>query len=217
MYDESAGDHPHDPPMQRKGRPRSTTADDAILDAARSLLADGGWAGLTMGDVAARAGVAKTTLYRRWHSKHDLAIAAVAEMLGTLELPDQGPDLRADVEDVVRRFAALLGRPDMRTALMGLVADSTSDPALRRRIREEVVDPQKRLVLEGRARAETRGEITAPGDIDVDLVFDIIAGTVVQHILVSAEPASDAWVQRFTTFVVTGMLPQPTPPTRAAT
>ncbi|MFI6985834.1 TetR/AcrR family transcriptional regulator [Embleya sp. NPDC050154] len=210
MYDESAG-----VPLQRKGRPRSATADDAILDAARALLADGGWAGLTMGDVAARAGVAKTTLYRRWHSKHDLAIAAVAEMLDTLDLPDQGPDLRADIEDVVRRFAALLGRPEMRTALMGLVADSTSDPALRRRIREEVVDPQKRLVVEGRARAKARGEISAPGDIDVDLIFDVIAGTVVQHVLVSAEPASDAWVQRFTTFVVTGLLttsPEPISP-----
>ncbi|MGW9214002.1 TetR/AcrR family transcriptional regulator [Embleya sp. NPDC055664] len=197
-------------PPQRIGRPRSTTADDAILAAARALLAEGGWAGLAMGDVATRAGVAKTTLYRRWHSKHDLAIAAVAEMLDTLHLPDRGPDLRADIEDVVRRFAALLGRPEMRTALMGLVADSTSDPALRRRIREEIVDPQKRLVTEGRARAEARGEITAPGDIDVDLIFDVIAGTVVQHILVSAEPASDNWVQRFTTFVVTGLLPATT-------
>ncbi|WP_406282588.1 TetR/AcrR family transcriptional regulator [Embleya sp. NBC_00896] len=207
MHDEPARDQPEDPPLQRsKGRPRSTTADDAILAAARSLLADGGWAGLTMGDVATRAGVAKTTLYRRWNSKHELAIAAVAEMLGTLHLPDRGTDLRADIEDVVRRFAALLGRPEMRTALMGLVADSTSDPALRQRIREEVVDPQKRLVVEGRARAKSRGEISAPGDIDVDLVFDVISGTVVQHILVSAEPATDAWVQRFTTFVVAGLL-----------
>ncbi|MEU0937745.1 TetR/AcrR family transcriptional regulator, partial [Embleya sp. NPDC059267] len=213
MYDESAEDGADGPPIQRKGRPRSATADDAILDAARSLLADGGWAGLTMGDVAARAGVAKTTLYRRWHSKHDLAIAAVAEMLGTLRLSDRGPDLRADIEDVVRRFAALLGRPEMRTALMGLVADSTSDPALRRRIREEVVDPQKRLVVEGRARAHARGEITTPAALDVDLIFDIIAGTVVHHILLTAEPATDTWVQHFTTFVVTGLLPHPPTPT----
>ncbi|MGC0421688.1 TetR/AcrR family transcriptional regulator [Embleya sp. AB8] len=204
MYDEPAAGGP---PPQRKGRPRSTTADDAILAAARALLADGGWAGLTMGDVAARAGVAKTTLYRRWNSKHELAIAAVAEMLDTLHLPDEGLTLRADIEDVVRRFAALLARPEMRTALMGLVADSTSDPALRTRIREEVVNPQKRLVLEGRARAKSRGEITTQDDLDVDLIFDVIAGTVVHHILVSAEPASDRWVQRFTTFVVSGLVP----------
>lgn len=189
----------------RKGRPRSSAADDAILDATRALLADRGWAALTIGDVAVRAGVAKTTLYRRWASKQELVLAAVADMLDTLHLPDCG-DLAADLESVVRQFAALLARPEMQTALMGLVADSTRDPDLRLRVREVIVDPQKRLVVEGRAQARARGETTAANAIDVDLVFDIIAGTVVQHMLVSAEPAADAWVKKFVAFVGAGLM-----------
>lgn len=151
------------------------------------------------------AGVAKTTLYRRWASKHELVMAAVADMLGTLELPDEGT-LGSDLESVVRQFAALLARPEMSGALMGLIADSTRDPELRRRVRELIVDPQKRLVLEGRARARARGEIDRVEVIDVDLVMDVIAGTVVHHMLVSAEPAADEWVARFVAFVTTGLI-----------
>lgn len=191
--------------MSRKGRPRSSTADDAILDATRALLAERGWNTLTVGDVAVRAGVAKTTLYRRWASKHELVMAAVAEMLGTLELPEDG-DLASDLDSVVRQFADMLARPEMSSALMGLIADSTRDPELRRRVREAIVEPQKRLVVEGRARAYERGEIGTDDAIDVDLVFDVIAGTVVHHMLVSAEPAAEEWVGRFVAFVTAGLV-----------
>lgn len=61
-----------DPKATRTGRPRSTEADAAILEATRASLVDLGWSKLTMGDVAARAGVAKTTLYRRWAGKNEL-------------------------------------------------------------------------------------------------------------------------------------------------
>lgn len=149
--------------------------------------------------------MAKTTLYRRWASKHELVTAAVADMLGTLELPADG-DLRSDLDSVVRQFAQLLARPEMSSALMGLIADSTRDPELRRRVREAIVEPQKRLVVEGRARARARGEVGVADAIDVDLVFDVIAGTVVHHMLVSAEPAAEEWVGRFVAFVTAGLV-----------
>lgn len=152
-----------------------------------------------------RAGVAKTTLYRRWASKHELVMAAVADMLDTLTLPADG-DLASDLDSVVRQFAVLLARPELQTALMGLIADSTRDAELRRRVREAIVEPQKRLVLEGRARARARGETAAADAIDVDLVFDVIAGTVVNRMLVSAEPASEEWVGRFVAFVTAGLI-----------
>lgn len=132
-------------------------------------------------------------------------MAAVADMLGTLELPEDG-DLASDLDSVVRQFADLLARPEMSSALMGLIADSTRDPELRRRVREAIVEPQKRLVVEGRARARERGETAAADAIDVDLVFDVIAGTVVHHMLVSAEPAADEWVGRFVAFVASGLI-----------
>lgn len=145
-----------DPKGTRTGRPRSTAADAAILEATRASLVDLGWSKLTMSDVATRAGVAKTTLYRRWAGKNELVVDAVAVLFDELELPDLG-SLAADVQGVVLQFAALLERPEARTALMAVVAESTRDDSLRHRIRSAIVDRQKRLVLLGRERAQARG------------------------------------------------------------
>ncbi|MFJ4923463.1 TetR/AcrR family transcriptional regulator [Streptomyces sp. NPDC088725] len=191
------------------GRPRSADADTAILEAARAALVELGWSGLTMGDVAARAGVAKTTLYRRWGCKSELVVDAVAVLFDELELPDLG-SLVADVESVVRQFAALLERPETKTALMAVVAESTRDPALRERIRSAIVEPQKRLVLKGRERAQLRGELPCPGDPvtaarDADLIFDTVAGAVVHRTLVSAEPVDEEWARRFTRLLLSGL------------
>lgn len=82
------------PPPGRTGRPRSAAADAAILAATRDALVELGWSKLTMGDVSARAGVAKTTLYRRWAGKNELVVDAVAELFDALELPDRGSSKR---------------------------------------------------------------------------------------------------------------------------
>ncbi|CAM5556763.1 hypothetical protein SMICM304S_01786 [Streptomyces microflavus] len=132
-----------DPPAPRTGRPRSTAADAAILEATRASLVDLGWSKLTMGDVATRAGVAKTTLYRRWAGKNELVVDAVAVLFDELELPDRG-SLAADVQGVVLQFATLLERPETRTALMAVVAESTRDDSAAPPGPSAVLDRQKR-------------------------------------------------------------------------
>jgi AcrR family transcriptional regulator len=194
---------------KRTGRPRSASADLAILEATRTALVELGWGKLTMSDVAGRAGVAKTTLYRRWANKHDLVVDAVAVLFDELQLPDLG-SLRADVEGVVLQFAALLERPEAKTALMAVVAEATNDAALRLRIRSSLVDRQKRLVVEGRRRAQRRGEIPpdAPGtdpSPQIDLIFDVIAGAVVHRTLVTGEPVDAAWASGFTGLLLGGL------------
>ncbi|EPH43711.1 TetR/AcrR family transcriptional regulator [Streptomyces aurantiacus] len=197
------------PPTRAGGRPRSAEADTAILEATRQALVDLGWTKLTMGDVATRAGVAKTTLYRRWAGKSELVVDAVAELFDELELPDSG-SLAADIEGVVLQFAALLGRPETKTALMAVVAESTTDEPLRERVRASIVDRQKRLVLTGRARAQARGELPVEPDaataaVTADLIFDVIAGAVVHRALVSAEPVDREWARRFTLLILGGL------------
>ncbi|MCX2181774.1 TetR/AcrR family transcriptional regulator [Streptomyces sp. SKN60] len=193
----------------RTGRPRSVEADTAILEATRAALVELGWSKLSMGDVATRAGVAKTTLYRRWANKNELVVDAVAVLFDELELPDLG-SLRADIENVVLQFAALLERPETKTALMAVVAESTRDEPLRERIRDSIVDRQKRLVLEGRQRAQERGELPAERDPETiaagdDLIFDVVAGAVVHRALVSAEPVDRAWVRRLSALLIGGL------------
>lgn len=194
---------------RRLGRPRSAEAHSAILDATRAALVEVGWSKLTMGHVAARAGVAKTTLYRRWAHKSELVVDAVAVLFDELELPDSG-SLQGDIEGVILSFAALLDRPETKTSLMAVVAESTSDHALRGRVREAVVERQKRLVLEGRRRAQERGELPPePADgadtAIVDMIYDVIAGAVVHRCLVSGEPVDTAWTQRFATLLMSGL------------
>src|SRR5687767_11847715 len=113
-------------PVSRTGRPRSATADAAILAATRDALVELGWSKLTLGDVATRAGVAKTTLYRRWPGKNELVVDAMAALFDELEMPDRG-SLTADIEGVVLQFAAILVRPETKSGLMAVVAESTHD------------------------------------------------------------------------------------------
>ncbi|MFD9129706.1 TetR/AcrR family transcriptional regulator [Kitasatospora sp. NPDC059571] len=193
-------------PPRGKGRPRSAAADLAILDATREALAELGWGGLTMGDVAARAGVAKTTLYRRWPSKNELVVDAVASLFDELEMADLG-SLRADIAATVSRFADLLARPESQAALMALFAEGSRDPQLRARIRERIVDPQKHLVRTGRGNAQARGELGSDRDEhaaceEIDLVFDLIAGAVEHRLLVAGEEITPRWLDRFTTMVL---------------
>ncbi|GEJ97744.1 TetR/AcrR family transcriptional regulator [Streptomyces sp. NPDC003388] len=197
----------------RTGRPRSAAADAAILAATREALVELGWSKLALSDVALRAGVAKTTLYRRWAGKNELVVDAVAELFDELELPDRG-SLAADIEGVVLQFAAILARPEARSGLMAVVAEATRDDALRERIRASIVDRQMRLVLEGRARAQRRGELPPEPDPTessrtVDLIFDMVAGAVVHRTLVSGKPADQAWVHGFTRVLLLGLTAQP--------
>ncbi|MFJ9926358.1 MULTISPECIES: TetR/AcrR family transcriptional regulator [Streptomyces] len=197
-------------PASRPGRPRSAAADAAILAATREALVELGWSKLTLQDVATRAGVAKTTLYRRWAGKNELVVDAVAELFDELRLPDRG-SLAADIEGVVLQFAALLDRPECRSGLMAVVAESTRDDLLRERIRASIVDRQKRLVLEGRARAAERGELPPESEDEeeaartVDLTFDVVAGAVVHRTLVSGKPADEAWVRSFIRVLLLGL------------
>ncbi|GAA1266473.1 TetR/AcrR family transcriptional regulator [Kitasatospora nipponensis] len=204
-----------------KGRPRSAATDLAILEATREALAELGWGGLTMGHVAVRAGVAKTTLYRRWPSKNELVVDAVASLFDELEVADRG-SLQADIEDVVVQFAAVLARPESQAALLALFAEGSRDPQLRRRIREHIVDPQKRLVHQGLAHAQARGELTGEHDPvvateEIDIIFDTIAGAVEHRMLVIGEPASPEWIRRFTNLLLNPGLYQGCPASAART
>ncbi|GGY87882.1 TetR/AcrR family transcriptional regulator [Streptomyces poonensis] len=197
------------PAPRATGRPRSAAADAAILAATRAALVELGWSRLTLSDVAFRAGVAKTTLYRRWAGKNELVVDAVAELFDELELPDRG-SLAADVEGVVLQFAAILDRPEARSGLMGAVAEAARDDVLRERIRASIVERQKRLVVEGRARAQERGELPYEEDPrtaarTVDLIFDLVAGAVVHRALVSSEPVDADWAVSLTQVLLLGI------------
>ena len=186
------------------GRPRSALVDAAILAATRELLAEQGWDRLSLGEVAARAGVAKSTLYRRWPGKADLVVDAMAEIFDTLRPVDAG-SVRADAAAVIGDLVALLGRPETQAAFLALAAESARDPRLRAVVREKIIDRQRHLVLSGAARARARAE--TPQIHDPALVFDVITGTIVHRLLIAGEPVDQDYLDRFLDFLLAALSP----------
>src|SRR6266540_7124163 len=101
---------------------RGARTDRAILDATRELLAEGGVRELTVGRVAARSGVAKTTIYRRWRGKDELALAVLLDMVeNVVATPDLG-DTRAELVSFVGAAVKILGSTLMGRVIQGLVS-----------------------------------------------------------------------------------------------
>jgi AcrR family transcriptional regulator len=179
-------------PRRGPGRPRSPQADAAILRAALSVLAEDGWPGFTVEKVAARAGVAKTTLYRRWSSRADLAVGAVAALVSSGLAVAPAASAEQDVRDTVRAVAEVIGTPGGRAAYLAVMAEAARDVPLRARVEREILAPVRATVAAGIARAQARGE--APADVDVDLVHDLLSGPLLHRLLVREAEVDDAFV-----------------------
>src|SRR3712207_9444526 len=86
-----------------RGRPRDPAVEDRILEQVVALLGSRGYAGLTLDELAARSGVAKTTVLRRWPSKAAVAAAGVERLaLQSVAVPDSGT-LHGDLQALLRR------------------------------------------------------------------------------------------------------------------
>lgn len=165
-----------------RGRPRSAEAHRAILDATLTMLDEIGYGALTIEGVAARAGVGKTTIYRRWPSKLELAVDAVAEMRPEFPPEDAG-SLEGDFAAVQRNQVARAAAGPVPRILPRMLAESMGDADLHRAIRQELIDPIRAVIGEVLRRGVERGEL--PPDLDFELATDMVHGTVVYRILLS--------------------------------
>jgi AcrR family transcriptional regulator len=165
------------------GRPRSARADGAILEAALAALVERGFAGLSVEQVAERAGVSKATIYRRYPTKNDLVIAAM-DTLGraTTPAPDTG-SLRDDLE-ALAQIALARGRDDPRRllAMPRLVAEAAcTDPDLFQAVERSLIAPRRAAVMTALERAVERGEL--PATLDLDIATDLYLGPVIFYLL----------------------------------
>lgn len=187
----------------RRGRPRSEQADRAILQAAAELLAERGLGGMSIEEVAARAGVGKTTIYRRWTSRGTLALDAfLTEFQGQQPLPDTG-SLRGDLLAALRAWIRSVTRTSAGPILAGLIAEAQRDPELAVAWRERVVGrlrDQHKIMLD---RAVERGEISARTDYEV--VLDLVFGAAYHRLLHGHQPLTDKFANRVVDIVVAGI------------
>jgi len=156
------------PAHRRPGRPRSEQADRAIIDAALSLFAESGPDGLCIEQVAARAGVGKATIYRRWPGKEDLLLDALAALKTPLPEP-RGRSVREDLVAVLDAMCRDTADPRRARQFMLLQGEGAKYPRLMTRLIETVIEPRREVVRSVLRRGVATGELREDADIEAAL------------------------------------------------
>jgi AcrR family transcriptional regulator len=185
--------HPSRTAVQRPrtGRPRNPDIDAAVLDAALAALADSGYGGLTLEEVARRAGTTKPAIRRRWPGRQRLVLAALALRLGDARAPDTGCTL-CDLDECLKVFVAAFKR--MPPGVIGpLFADCAGDPELRDAFMTALFDPPRAAVRETLVRAHARGDLR--DDVDLELILDLIGSLIHYRVLFGHAPTGDRAIE----------------------
>ena len=180
---------------------RSSRRRAAILDATRELLAEVGVRGLTVEGVAARAGVAKTTIYRRWRSKDELALAVLIDMVEQFVAVPDLDNTREELVAFVGGAVRILGSTLMGRVMQGLVSDLAADPELASAFRERVVATRVAEVHRLVERGILRGDLRP--DTDRELMHELLFGPVYYRLMLSGAPLDSGLAER----VVDAVLP----------
>ena len=220
------------------GRRRNPATRAAILATAFDVVAELGYARLTIEKVAARAGVGKQTIYRWWPNKGALVLDAVLERsVGSTEagsteagsdeagsneaepaeLPDTG-NLEADLAAVLVATVEEFSDPAFDRALRGLTAAVIEDPELSQAYRERLDEPMRELKKRRLRRAQEAGQLDA--DVDLDLAVDLIFAPVTRRWMErSGDLTSDGAraIVRHALRGLSGAAPSPQPPPRRRT
>jgi AcrR family transcriptional regulator len=173
----------------RPGRPRSATAHEAILQAAVALFIEQGFEGMSLEAVASRAGVGKATIYRRWSSKEDLVIDAVARVFAEPAAPDTG-NVRNDLVQSGRELQVLMSASPTGEVFPRMAAEVAKHSPLGRLYGERVIGPRRALFGDALRRGIERGEL--PATIDTELAIDQLVGVLLLRKLTGRLKQADA-------------------------
>ncbi|HEY1702563.1 MAG TPA: TetR/AcrR family transcriptional regulator [Trebonia sp.] len=171
----------------------------AVLEAADDLLAERGFAGVTIEGIAVRAQVSKQTIYRWWTSKTDILFDALADDAAAYFTMPDGDDLGADLRYHLRQVAVFLAGTDAGGVCRALAGQAQHDGEVAARFRAEFVAPQRDRDRAPFRRARERGELA--DDTDLDVAVDQLVGPVYYRVLITGQPAppefTDALVEQY--------------------
>jgi AcrR family transcriptional regulator len=173
-------DRPHGAPA-RGGRPRSERAHQAILTAARELLIEGGFSALRLEHVAARAGVGKTTIYRRWASKEALAQDLLLQLAGPHIAVAETGNTREELLAAVTNPMRALTETDFGPVIRAMLAQIASNPSIGDPFRATVVAARRAEVGRVIRRGIARGDLRP--DADAALATELLVGPVYFRLL----------------------------------
>jgi len=166
--------HPAQP--RAPGRPRSEVAHRAIIDAAHELLVEEGFTRLRLEHVAARAGVGKGAIYRRWPSKEALALDLLLELAEPhLAIPDRG-DTRAELLASIENPIRAITRTRFGPVIRAMLSQIAGNPAIGDPFRSSVVAARRAEIARVIERGIARGDLRA--DADPSVATELLAGPV---------------------------------------
>lgn len=175
----------------------------AVLRAALQELTAVGYRGLSLDGIARRAGVHRTTLYRRWGTREELLVEALLEHSAQrVPIPDTG-SLREDLLALSRSIVANITTPEVEAVLRALVAEGGEDSIMSDASRQ-YWRARFDLARETVRRAMERGEL--PADTDPDFVIEALIGPLYLRLLITRLPIDNALAQRVVDLVLGGVL-----------
>lgn len=169
-----------------RGRPRDRSLDTAILTAALDLFIEHGIVGMSIEQVAKRAGVGKPTVYRRWSNKEQLVADAIETFVATgVRWPLREEIDAVSPQELIRRNIDAAARTAADATFRALVAQiygsAVTHPLLMQTYWDHYIAPRRTLAVAMLRRAQTSGSV--PPDADLDVLVDMLAGAVTYRVL----------------------------------
>jgi AcrR family transcriptional regulator len=184
---------------RRPGRPRSQQAEQAIIEATLELFAEEGLEGVCVEAVAARAGVGKATIYRRWPNKEELLLAAFGSLKSPFPEP-LGVSVREDLLAMVKVMCADRSDPRKARRYALLLGEGEKYPRLMARYKETVVEPRREAMRAVIRRGVRTGELRPETDVEIAMV------TLTGACMAQGSSAHGALDDEFATRLVDGLL-----------
>lgn len=176
----ASGDEPTPGRRASAGPKRSRASAEAILDAAEALLAEAGYAGFSIEQVARRAGAGKPTIYRWWNGKAALLLDVYSRQKPSLPTQETGT-LEGDLVASVRTLFRFWRETPAGGAFRSVIAEAQSDPGALAAL-HRFLDERRDLIAVVFRKAQARGELAA--DFEATAALDLVTGYVWQRLLV---------------------------------
>lgn len=186
----------------RRGRPRDGRIDRAVLDAIGQMILEGGYRSLSFEGVAARSGVTKNTVYRRYPAKADLALAFLDQTHPRLPQPDPNANVDDNVQRMLRRMVQQFDRdPTLIGVISSLAGEEQSDPQLRSVVNRYSTERLQPLFAALRLGIE-HGEL--PDFTDVEVGALLLYGPVLAEYMLHG-PVTLGRIERMVATVLSGL------------
>jgi len=182
---------------------RRARSDQAILKATRELLDEQGVRGLTIEGVAERSGVAKTTIYRRYRDRDELALAVLIEMSEAFRAPPDLGDTRKELLAFVREATEVILRGGV---VEGLASEIATNPELSQAYRDRIIKIRWDEIATIIARGVKRGDLRS--DTDVRVAHELLIGPLMYRLLFSGLPLNRRHARQVVDAVMAAFAPE---------